>query len=200
MGARWPSYFRYLASKRCRVGLAICEALEYAHARGIIHRDIKPANVLIGSDGSIRVADFGIAKLTDKAGANEALTRTGVMLGTPGFAAPEVMAGTPSDARSDIFSIGVLLHQSITGSLPDGELNVRAEPLASVIRKTLDVDPDQRFQNITALKAALSAIDAGLPVDSTTRETQKARRTPMSLWAMDMNTGYAADSTVTTSR
>lgn len=166
-----------------KVGLAICEALEYAHARGIIHRDIKPANVLIGSDGSIRVADFGIAKLTEKAGANEPLTRTGVMVGTPGFCAPEAMAGAPSDARTDIFSIGVLLHQSISGSLPDGESTVIAEPLASVIRKTLHVDPDQRFQNIEALKAALTAVGAGHPTNSSTRETPRAHKTRKWLWA-----------------
>lgn len=167
-----------------KVGLAICEALEYAHACGIIHRDIKPANVLIGSDGSIRVADFGIAKLAEKPGANEPLTRTGVIIGTPGFCAPETMAGAPSDARSDIFSIGVLLYQSITGSLPDGESSVVPEPLASVIQKTLHVDPDQRFQNTAALKAALTAAGAGQPANSSTsREAPRARKTRIWLWA-----------------
>ncbi len=96
------------------VGARVADALDHAHRQGVVHRDIKPANVLVDPALAIvKVADFGIARITDAA-----RTRTGLMLGTPSFMSPEQMAGGRIDGRSDIYSLGVMLYQLLTGALP----------------------------------------------------------------------------------
>jgi eukaryotic-like serine/threonine-protein kinase len=91
----------------------IAEALDYAHKANVIHRDIKPANVMLLKNGNIKVTDFGIAKAI-----SSSRTKTGVILGTPNYMSPEQIMGQKIDARSDIFSLGVLFFQLITGELP----------------------------------------------------------------------------------
>jgi serine/threonine protein kinase len=92
----------------------VAEALAYAHSQGVVHRDIKPANVMIDlASDSVKVTDFGIARVTDSS-----RTRTGMVLGTPSFMSPEQMAGRRVDGRSDLYSLGVMLFQLLTGSLP----------------------------------------------------------------------------------
>lgn len=91
----------------------LLEALDYAHRKNVVHRDIKPANILYGEDGRIQVADFGIAKVDAST-----LTRTGAVLGTPGYMAPEQWQGTPSDQRADLFAAGVILYELLTGEQP----------------------------------------------------------------------------------
>ena len=98
----------------------LCDALGYAHKQGIVHRDIKPSNVLIDSDGRVKVADFGLAKLTDKA-MNTGLTQTGMAMGTPDYVAPETLTlGVDVDGRADIYAVGVMLYQMLTGDIPRG--------------------------------------------------------------------------------
>ena len=89
------------------------DALGHAHANGVIHRDIKPANVILLEDGSVKVADFGIARIE-----NSELTQAGTVLGTPRYMSPEQFLGQPVDGRSDIFSCGVILYQFLTGEKP----------------------------------------------------------------------------------
>ncbi|MCS6799788.1 MAG: protein kinase [Myxococcota bacterium] len=96
------------------IALMVARALDYAHFRGIVHRDIKPANVMIGHDGSVKLMDFGIARdetLSD-------LTETGTGLGTPSYMSPEQILGDKLDFRSDLFSLGIVLYQMITGQKP----------------------------------------------------------------------------------
>jgi serine/threonine-protein kinase len=92
----------------------VADALAYAHRQGIVHRDVKPANVMVDLEtGLVKVTDFGVARVTDAS-----RTRTGMVLGTPSFMSPEQMAGRPTDGRSDLYSLGVMLFQLLTGALP----------------------------------------------------------------------------------
>lgn len=97
-----------------RIGARIAEALAYAHGEGVLHRDVKPANVMVHlPTHQVKLTDFGAAGLADAA-----RTRTGFMLGTPAFMAPEQLAGAAADARSDLYSLGAMLFQLLTGRLP----------------------------------------------------------------------------------
>ncbi len=91
----------------------ISEALDYAHSQNVVHRDIKPANIMVMPDGTVKVTDFGIAKIT-----TSAKTQTGIVLGTPSYMSPEQLSGTKVDGRSDLFSLGVVLFEMLTGERP----------------------------------------------------------------------------------
>ena len=100
------------AAQVAAVGAALCEALTYVHTHGVVHRDLKPGNVLLGADGRVRLADFGIARLLgDTAGH----TATGTMIGTAAYLAPEQVRGQPVSPASDVYSLGLLLLEAITG-------------------------------------------------------------------------------------
>jgi len=100
-------------SQVAAIGAALCEALTYVHAHGVVHRDLKPGNVLLSEDGRVRLADFGIARLLgDTAGH----TATGTMIGTAAYLAPEQVRGQPVSPASDIYSLGLLLLEAITGT------------------------------------------------------------------------------------
>ncbi len=93
-------------------------ALDYAHSQGVIHRDLKPANFLLASDGRLVLADFGIARIMEESASNSALTGTGTVLGTPEYMAPEMARGEPIDYRVDIYELGIVLFQMISGHVP----------------------------------------------------------------------------------
>ena len=114
----------------------VAQALAYAHTQGVIHRDVKPANVMIDPDsGTVKVTDFGIARITDAC-----RTRTGLVLGTPSFMSPEQMAGRRVDGRTDLYSLGVMLFQLLTGALPH-----RSESMAELMHQIAnDTAPDLR--------------------------------------------------------
>ena len=139
-----------------RIAAEICDGLAYAHAKGIVHRDIKPENVLFGAEGQAKVADFGIARLSEPTGPSQVLTRPSLVLGTPAYMAPEARAGVPPDPRMDVYAVGVLLAQMITGRLPDGDLDALPRPLAALVQRALAVDPRQR-PTAAELRDALAA-------------------------------------------
>ncbi|MFI5181811.1 MAG: TonB family protein [Thermoanaerobaculia bacterium] len=117
-----------------RLAVPLLDALDYAHARGVVHRDIKPGNVLLDVSGRPILSDFGIAKV----GGGIARTATGFVLGSPGYLSPEQLRGEPVDGRSDLYSLGITLYEALTDSVPfDSE-----EPVATALRRiTEEVEP-----------------------------------------------------------
>lgn len=143
----------------------ICEALQFAHDEGIVHRDIKPENILLDKKGRVKIADFGIAKILSGK-PDVAITETGGAIGTPHYMAPEQMEKpTTVDHRADIFSLGVVFYEMLTGELPLGkfappssrkvEVDVR---LDDVVLRALEKDPELRYQHASQVKTAVDTI------------------------------------------
>jgi Protein kinase domain len=160
--------------RAAEVGRLVCEALEAAHAQGLVHRDVKPANVLVSHDGQVKVADFGIAKA-----ASHTLTGSGPLLGTAAYLSPEQAQGGAVDARSDVYGLGCVLYELLTGAPPfvaDSPVAVASrqvseppEPpsrrnrkvgptLEAVVMTALAKDPARRFQTASAMGQALARI------------------------------------------
>jgi serine/threonine protein kinase len=144
------------------------DALAHAHAHGIVHRDLKPANVLLAADGA-RLADFGIARLDMEAATRKTqLTRTDAIIGTFPYMSPEQRAGRPVDARSDLYSAGVMLYEALAGERPEGAFPplARRRPevpgrIDQIVRRLLQPEPSARFASAAdtgrALQAAFAA-------------------------------------------
>ena len=155
------------ASEAVRQAFQIARALEAAHDRGILHRDLKPTNVLITRDGTVKLLDFGLAKLLRPTGQDpDDLTHTvaktiaGVIMGSPGYMSPEQAAGKPLDVRSDIFSFGIVLHELLSGVRVSGEGDAfrsgQAQPaLARIVQRCLAANPRDRFQTMSEVRAVL---------------------------------------------
>jgi serine/threonine protein kinase len=123
------------------IAIQICHALDYAHMRGLIHRDIKPSNIMIKRNGEVKLMDFGIAQSRDL----ESLTMPGTLIGTPAYMSPEQILGQQLDARSDIFSFGIVLYEMLTGVKPfadDDEQSVSARILKDKFRSPRRVNSD----------------------------------------------------------
>lgn len=145
-----------------RIVRQVCEALHYAHSQGVVHRDIKPANILLDASGQVKVSDFGIAQFAyDQTTAH--LTVTGTLLGTPAYTAPEqLLPQGPVDHRADIFSVGVMLYELLTGQLPRGvfrpvaELVPAARGLDAVLARAMQSEPDRRQRDVLELSVDLA--------------------------------------------
>src|SRR5262245_5799649 len=104
-------------AERLRLFRAVCEPVEHAHQHGIVHRDLKPSNILVKQDGTVRLLDFGISKQLEGAGESDG-HHTTVRLMTPAYAAPEQLTGQPTGIQTDVYSLGVILYELLTGRLP----------------------------------------------------------------------------------
>jgi serine/threonine-protein kinase len=166
-------------AERLRIVERLCEAVAFAHAHGVVHRDLKPQNVMVGPFGEVLVMDWGVAKLTGdsdtslgiaSAGDDALDTGDGVVLGTPGYMAPEQAAGDASrvDARADVYAVGAILRDLVEGGLQKGEQPAR--PLRAIIQKAMAADPTARYSDTTALARDVAAYRAGERV-SAYRET-----------------------------
>ncbi len=141
----------------------ICDALQYAHDEGVVHRDIKPENVLLDRSGSVRVADFGLAKLVERTPADFTLTGTDQVMGTLHYMAPEQYK-TPQDVdhRADIFSLGVVFYEMLTGELPLGRFDKPSigtnldTRIDAIVMRTLERERDQRYQRAHDVSTAVS--------------------------------------------
>ncbi|HUA20021.1 MAG TPA: protein kinase [Bryobacteraceae bacterium] len=134
-------------------GQQIAGALAAAHARGIIHRDLKPGNIMLAESG-VKVLDFGLAKTA----ADETLTTSREIMGTPAYMAPEQQEGKPADARTDIYSLGCVLHEMATGARVSSGRRVPSRGLEKIVNRCLEEDPERRWQSVAELARALSAL------------------------------------------
>jgi serine/threonine-protein kinase len=129
-----------VVAERLRLFRSVCEAVEYAHRHAVIHRDLKPSNILVKSDGAVRLLDFGIAKQLDPEGTARDHTRTGLRLMTPAYAAPEQIRGDHASIQTDVYSLGVILYELLTGRVlfePEGHSAGELE------RMILEREPDK---------------------------------------------------------
>ncbi len=176
---------RILPDRAIDIAMDVCRALEAAHARGVIHRDIKPGNIMLNPRGEVKVTDFGIARVTTTA---DTVAQTAAILGTASYLSPEQAQGQPVDGRSDIYSLGCVLYEMVTGRPPflgDSPVAVaskqvleqptppsRLNPdvtadLDAVILRALAKNPANRYQSAEEMRADLERAKRGLPVLAT---------------------------------
>lgn len=178
-------------SRAIRVFQALVEAIGYMHDNGIIHRDIKPSNVKLAPDGQVKLLDFGISK----ADHSPRLTRSGDVVGTLLYLAPEQLRGEPASYQTDLWSLGVLLYQMVTGNSPYGPVKLADLPdkiinadylapaalrpqlpsgLIAIINGCLKKDPQERYQTARSLLQDLAPLLAGSRAPSTGEAQREA--------------------------
>jgi serine/threonine protein kinase/WD40 repeat protein len=158
----------------------VCEGLREAHRQGVIHRDLKPSNIIIDKNGNARILDFGIARSVEGKG----ITGAGVMIGTPEYMSPEQVEGKEVDQRSDIYSLGVVLFEMVTGKVPfegDTPLGIAMkhkseipkdpkainaqipDDISQMILRCLEKDKEKRYQSVVDVLSELTKIEKGIP-------------------------------------
>ena len=175
---------RFTLRESTRLMTELLDAIDFAHNEGVVHRDIKPANVMVDHEGHVKLADFGVARISDPD--RQGATQVGTMVGTPAYMSPEQVQGLKIDRRTDIFSAGVVFYQFLTGQRPfqgGGAFSVakrivQDDPPApsliidsispeydEIVSRALAKDPDKRFQSAGEFAEALQRAAEGLPAE-----------------------------------
>jgi serine/threonine-protein kinase len=175
---------RIMPDRAIELAEAVCDALDVAHAQGVIHRDVKPANIMVTRDGRVKVTDFGIARVMT----NETVEQTAAVLGTASYLSPEQAQGGAIDQRSDLYSLGCVLYEMLTGRppftadspvavaskhvleqpIPPSRSNPDVSPqLDAVVMRALAKNPDNRYQSASEMREDLERARQGLPVMAT---------------------------------
>lgn len=176
--------------KTVSISKQICHGLAEAHQLGVVHRDLKPSNIMIDKEGNAKIMDFGIARSTEA----EGITEAGVIMGTPEYMSPEQVEGDEVDTRSDIYSLGVILYELVTGNAPfkgktpisiafkhktdtpqePSKFNIQVnEGLSRIILKCLEKDRKRRYQNVDELHEDLKKAEAETPATSQLKSQEK---------------------------
>ncbi len=175
--------------QRLQVFLGVCDAVRFAHRHAVIHRDLKPSNILVGSDGSVKLIDFGIVKLIGEASGDT--THLGDRALTPDYASPEQLTGEPTTTATDVYALGVILYElltsrrmrtskgtsfadlvgSVTSKVPSrpsevsGDRRLRGD-LDTIVMKATSIEPSRRYDTVESLEADLRRYRAGMPVNA----------------------------------
>ncbi len=176
------------------VAVQICDAVSYAHQKGIIHRDIKPQNILFDDHGRAKVSDFGLARLRAAETTGWTVTAENQAVGTPHYMAPEALRGNAPDPRMDVYAIGVVLYQMLTDTLPIGHHDWPPGDVGHVLQKALAQEPHQRYATVDELRSELASCnpDSAFEVPRLTTDQKYWGRgvalilsiaTAVSLWA-----------------
>ena len=151
----------YTDKEAAEIGIQLCEALEELHRQNpkIVHRDMKPGNIIIGDNGQIKLMDFDIARVVKPEQANDTK-----LLGTMGYASPEHFGYGQTDAKSDIYSVGVLLHELVTGETMQGNRNIAKSRMRRIINKCTRLEKKKRYRNVLELKEDLRLLSCRFPL------------------------------------
>jgi serine/threonine protein kinase len=183
---------RYSVEQKIRMMVDVCRALDFAHKMGIVHRDVKPANIRVRHDGVVKILDFGIARVGESD-----LTQTGMVLGTPSYISPELLQGAKVDHRADMWAVGVILYEILSGRRPFEASTIASlihkiineplppldagalglpEPLVAVVTRALERDPARRFPDLEAMSQALLTGIGATPLPEQKLDPQVRKR------------------------